>query len=169
MTDGLTGLYNRRGYSLLGQHYLNLAHRRGKRIFVIYADLDGMKQINDQGGHSVGDQALTRTADILRNTFRKSDIIARIGGDEFAVVTIENGHDSAATQMTRLQANLKRHAAMNHYEKPIALSIGVSRSNTLGTSSIEQLTDQADANMYVEKRGKSRLEVASGEFAASAA
>jgi diguanylate cyclase (GGDEF)-like protein/PAS domain S-box-containing protein len=156
MTDELTGLYNRRGYDLLSQHYLDLAHRRGKRIFVIYIDLDGMKQINDKGGHPEGDQALNRTADILRTTFRKSDIIARIGGDEFAVVTMENGHESAAMQMERLQTNLKRHALANHYEKPIALSVGVARSNNLGTSTISELTTLADNNMYVEKRGKRR-------------
>jgi two-component system cell cycle response regulator len=152
MTDVLTGLYNRRGYTVLSQHYLDLAHRRGKRVFVIYADLDGLKQINDQGGHPGGDEALTRTADILRKTFRKSDIIARIGGDEFAVATIENGHDSAAIQIARLQANLKHHAVQNHYSHPISLSIGVARSNSRGTSTIEELTAQADARMYIEKR-----------------
>jgi len=157
MTDVLTGLYNRRGYVVLSQHYLDLAHRRGKRIFVIYADLDGMKQINDLGGHQGGDQTLIRTADILRKTFRKSDVIARIGGDEFAVVTIENSHDSAAAQMARLQTNLKRHAVRNHYDPPLSLSVGVARSNRLGTSTIEQLTTQADASMYVEKRSKQDL------------
>jgi len=154
MTDVLTGLYNRRGYDILSQHYMDLAHRRGKRIFVIYADLDGMKKINDQGGHPGGDQALMWTADILRKTFRKSDIIARIGGDEFAIVAMENGHDSAAIQMGRLQANLKRHAVQNHYAHAISLSVGVARSNSRGTSSIEALTSEADASMYVDKRGK---------------
>ena len=163
MTDELTGLYNRRGFDVLSQHYLDLAHRRGKRIFVIYTDLDDMKQINDQGGHPAGNQALVRTADILRSTFRKSDIIARIGGDEFAIAAMENGHDNAAIQMARLQINLIRHAKENHYAKPISLSIGVVRSNRLGTSSIEELTSQADALMYIEKRGKHKSDIASHE------
>ena len=169
MTDELTGLYNRRGYDVLSQHYLDLAHRRGKKIFVIYADLDGMKQINDEGGHPGGDQALIRTSEILRDTFRKSDIIARIGGDEFAIATMENGHDSAAIQIARLQANLKRHSIQNHYVKPISLSIGVARSNSMGTSSIEELTTQADANMYVEKRGKRGPDAAPSERTANVA
>ena len=156
MTDVLTGLYNLRGYTVLSQHYLDLAHRRHKKIFVIYADLDGMKEINDQAGHSGGDQALIRTADILRKTFRKSDIIARIGGDEFAIATMENGHDSVAIQMARLQSNLKRHAFENKYGPPISLSVGVVRSDTLATSSIEELTSQADAQMYIKKREKHR-------------
>lgn len=154
MTDALTGLYNRRGYSALSQHYLDLARSRGKKIFVIFADLDGMKQINDQGGHPGGDQALVWTADILRKTFRKSDIIARIGGDEFAIATMENGHDSVATQIQRLRKNLKNHSIENHYGKPISLSIGVAVSTVRGTTSMEELTAQADAVMYIEKRSK---------------
>lgn len=161
MTDLLTGLYNQRGYKVLSQHYLDLAHRRGKRVFVIYADLDGLKRINDQVGHPAGDQTLIRTAEILRRTFRKSDIIARIGGDEFAIATMENGHDSAAIQMERLHANLKRHAVQNRYDQPISLSAGVVRSNPRETISIEELTTQADALMYVEKRAKHRPTIAS--------
>jgi diguanylate cyclase (GGDEF)-like protein/PAS domain S-box-containing protein len=154
MTDALTGLYNRRGYTVLSQQYLNLAHRKGKKVFVIYADMDGLKQINDQAGHPQGDQALIRTADILRKTFRKSDVIARIGGDEFAIATMENGHDSAAIQIARLQANLKRHTSQNNHDLPISLSVGVAHSNPKGTSSIEDLTSQADALMYIEKQSK---------------
>jgi len=169
MTDELTGLYNRRGYAVLSQHYLDLAHRRGKKIFVIVADLDGLKQINDQAGHPAGDQALIRTADILRKTFRKSDIIARIGGDEFVIATIENGHDSAAVQVARLQTNLKRHAIENNYHQPISLSVGVSRSNLRGTSSIEELTTQADARMYIAKRGKHKTDTTSHEQLANVA
>jgi diguanylate cyclase (GGDEF)-like protein len=154
MTDELTGLYNRRGYSVLSQHYLDLARRRRKKIFVIFVDLDGLKQINDQGGHFGGDQALVRTAEILRKTFRKSDIIARIGGDEFAIATMENGHDSVASQIARLRKNLKHHAIQNKYGTPLSLSVGVAVSTIRGTTSIEELTSQADAVMYAEKRAK---------------
>jgi len=169
MMDALTGLFNRRGYDLLSQHYLDLAHRRGKRIFVIYADLDGLKQINDRKGHSEGDQALIRTAEILRQTFRKSDIIARIGGDEFAIATMENGHDSADIQMARLKVNLRRHSAENHYGEPISLSVGVVRSNRLRNSSIQELTTRADALMYIEKRAKHGSEIAPHERLARSA
>jgi diguanylate cyclase (GGDEF)-like protein/PAS domain S-box-containing protein len=160
MTDELTGLYNRRGYTVLSQHYLDLAHRRGKKIFVIYADLDGLKQINDVAGHAEGDQALIRTADIMRKTFRKSDIIARIGGDEFAIVAMENGHASATTQMARLLSNLKRHAIQNRCGQPISLSVGAAHSTLRGSPSIAELTTQADARMYIEKRAKRGAESA---------
>jgi diguanylate cyclase (GGDEF)-like protein/PAS domain S-box-containing protein len=165
MTDPLTGLYNRRGYSVLSQHYLDLARRRRKKIFVIFADLDGLKQINDQGGHPSGDRALVRTAEILRKTFRKSDIIARIGGDEFAIATMENGHDSVASQIARLRKNLKYHAIQHNYGQPLSLSVGVAVSTIRGTTSIEELTSQADAVMYVEKRTKRKaLATASPDF-----
>jgi len=154
MTDALTGLYNRRGYSVLSQHYLDLARRRRKKLFVIFADLDGLKQINDQWGHPGGDQALIRTADVLRKTFRKSDIISRIGGDEFAIATMENGHDSVASQIARLRRNLKSRALHKKYTKILSMSIGVAVSNYQRTTSIEELTSQADALMYIEKRAK---------------
>lgn len=154
ITDSLTGLYNRRGYTRLSQHFLELAHRRKKRIFVIYADLDGLKKINDEKGHPLGDQALVRTADVLRQTFRKSDIVARLGGDEFAIATLENGHDSVAIQIARLKSNLRQHAEENHYSQPISMSVGVVHSNPAGTASVEDLTHQADALMYLAKQGK---------------
>jgi diguanylate cyclase (GGDEF)-like protein/PAS domain S-box-containing protein len=160
MTDALTGLYNRRGYSVLSQHYLDLARRRRKKIFVIFADLDGLKKINDQWGHPAGDQSLIRAAGILRKTFRKSDIIARIGGDEFAIATMENGHASVASQIARLRKNLLRRALHKKNQKPLSMSVGVAVSNCRKTTSIEELTSQADALMYLEKRAKHRTPIA---------
>jgi diguanylate cyclase (GGDEF)-like protein/PAS domain S-box-containing protein len=154
MTDALTGLYNRRGYSVLSQHYLDLARRRRKKIFVIFADLDGLKKINDLWGHAGGDRALIRASDILRKTFRKSDIIARIGGDEFAIATMENGHASVASQIARLRENLTKRTLRNHYKSPLSMSVGVAVSDCRRTTSIEELTSQADALMYIEKRAK---------------
>jgi diguanylate cyclase (GGDEF)-like protein len=152
MTDLLTGLYNRRGYMVLAQHYLDLAHRRGKRVFVIYADVDGLKEMNDKQGHKGGDALLIRVARILRKTFRKSDIVARLGGDEFVIASMENGHDTASVQASRLLRNLNHHQTA--HKAPISLSMGVARSNRSGTSSIEELTSRADKLMYLEKNRK---------------
>ena len=156
ITDDLTGLCNRRGFSVLGRRLVDLARGQGKGVFMVFIDLDGLKRINDEGGHDAGDQALKRTAEILRITFRKSDIMARLGGDEFAVVTMEDTHDSAARLIARLQANVKRHANQQNYREAIALSIGVVRSGPREACSIEQLITSADAQMYAEKRSKRR-------------
>src|SRR5713101_7489632 len=81
VTDELTGLYNRRGFSLLGERQLKLAHRSGREILVFFADVDRLKQINDKLGYAEGDRALVRAARVLQMTFRDSDVIARLGGD----------------------------------------------------------------------------------------
>lgn len=154
MTDELTGLYNRRGFLTLSEQYLELAQRRQKKIFVIYVDVDSLKQINDQGGHSKGDELLVRAASILRKTFRKADIVARIGGDEFAIVAMENGHDSSVIQMARLRSNLLRHTAENRHLQPISLSVGFAHSELNKPCVINELLAQADARMFVEKQGK---------------
>jgi predicted signal transduction protein with EAL and GGDEF domain len=89
LSDELTGLYNRRGFMALAERQLKLGRRSGRGMLFILVDVDGLKQINDSLGHSQGDSALRRTAEVLRKTFRNSDVIARMGGDEFAVLAIE--------------------------------------------------------------------------------
>ena len=87
--DDLTKLYNRRGFLTLAERHLKLAVRKKTGVFLLFADLDGLKIINDTFGHLEGDRALVDAADILRNSFRSADIIARLGGDEFTVFPIE--------------------------------------------------------------------------------
>ena len=89
LTDELTGLYNRRGFICLSEVQLKLARRSGCDMVLFFIDVDGLKQINDSFGHSEGDNALIRTAEVLRMTFRESDVLARIGGDEFGALAIE--------------------------------------------------------------------------------
>lgn len=84
LTDDLTGLYNHRGFTTLAAHHAKSARRTRQSSFLIYADMDGLKQINDTFGHAEGSAAIIKTAEILRQTFRESDIICRLGGDEFA-------------------------------------------------------------------------------------
>ena len=81
MTDDMTGLYNRRGFRLLAEKLLLQAERNNNRLLLLYCDLDNLKVINDRFGHREGDQVIMDFVDILKNTFRKADIIARLGGD----------------------------------------------------------------------------------------
>lgn len=150
-TDELTGLYNRRGFLCLTERHLKLASRTGHDMLLFFLDVDGLKRINDSFGHSEGDFALFRTAEVLRMTFRDSDVLARMGGDEFAVLAIEaTGHDQGAI-MVRLHETLETVSAQES-RYPLSFSAGVVRIAPPNTSSVAELMLQADRAMYQAKR-----------------
>ena len=145
--DELTGLYNRRGFLLLAEEQLSLARRaRRNNLLVFYADLDGLKQINDSFGHSAGDQAIVTAARALDETFRTSDIKARLGGDEFIVLAVEADEKIAQTLLARLR---ERFAEDNQ-----SLSVGMVSFDAQNETSIHDLIARADEAMYSEKRSK---------------
>ena len=154
LTDELTGLYNRRGFMALAEQQLRTIVRLKKGAAVIFADLDGMKHINDTLGHQQGDEALKETSRILKKTFRGSDIIARLGGDEFVVLAMENGNFRAELLIDRLQTNIQ--SANAEGSRPFALSIstGISRFNPENVVALETLLSRADALMYENKQKK---------------
>ena len=86
LSDDLTGLYNRRGLFALGEHTMRSARRRARRLGIIYVDVDSLKTINDRFGHAQGDEALRMVADVIRASIRESDVVGRIGGDEFVIL-----------------------------------------------------------------------------------
>ncbi len=153
LIDDLTNLYNRRGFSILAEQQLKMAHRGKRRMMLLFADFDGLKQINDAFGHSEGDRALIETADVLRETFRESDIIARIGGDEFVVLAIETNRSPAEILARRLQENLEARNARGDRRYELSLSVGLARYNPEHPCSIDELLAQADRAMYERKRG----------------
>jgi len=156
LLDELTGLYNRRGFFTLGQQQLKTAHRTKRRMVLLFADLDGMKRINDTFGHPEGDRALIETADVLRETFRESDIIARIGGDEFVVLAIETNGFPAEVLTHRLQENLEARNARGDRRYKLSLSVGLARYDPESPCSIDDLLTQADRLMYERKRGNQK-------------
>jgi diguanylate cyclase (GGDEF)-like protein len=116
--------------------------------------MDNLKLINDHHGHNEGDQALIDLANILKKTFRESDIIARIGGDEFVVV-LESTDENGVTLVTRLHENVKDHNAER--SKPIlSISLGTAQFDPESPISIDELLSKADALMYVHKRRRWR-------------
>ena len=154
LIDDLTGLYNRRGFTDLGAQYIKLARRSHRGITLVYLDLDRFKTINDSLGHHVGDRALQRVADILRATFRRSDVIARMGGDEFAVLALEAAGEDSELLLNRLREQV---AAFNHGNREsfqLSLSCGMARDDGMTRIPLEDLLAQADAAMYEEKRNK---------------
>ncbi|MEW6602137.1 MAG: diguanylate cyclase [Nitrospirota bacterium] len=153
ITDDLTGLFNRRGFFTLAQQQCRLADRQNIRMALLYMDLDGFKSINDELGHNIGDEALIDTANILRNTFRKSDIVARIGGDEFAVLLTEPAETTAEeTVVAHLINRFEAHNKQGGRQYELLLSIGMAHYDPERPSSIDQLLNRADERMYEDKR-----------------
>jgi two-component system cell cycle response regulator len=154
VTDELTGLYNRRGFFTFAERELKIANRDKRKMFFIYVDLDNLKEINDTFGHLEGDMVLIETAKILRETFRQSDIIARIGGDEFIAVLIGTTEAYADTIISRLRKNVDiLNEKINHSYK-FSISTGIACYNPEFPSSIVELLHHADKSMYEQKRYK---------------
>jgi diguanylate cyclase (GGDEF)-like protein/PAS domain S-box-containing protein len=152
ITDELTGLFNRRGFFAFAEKQCKLASRNNKRMFLLYLDLDGMKNINDELGHKEGDMALMDTADILRETFRDSDIIARLGGDEFAVLLTDiQKTEVGEIIIEHLEDNLSAFNRQKRREYEILLSMGLSRFEPEAPCSITDLLKKADILMYEDK------------------
>jgi diguanylate cyclase (GGDEF)-like protein/PAS domain S-box-containing protein len=152
--DELTGLSNRRGFQFLAYQQMKLANRSRKGLLLIFLDLDDMKRINDTLGHRAGDMALVETAGILRETMRKSDIVARIGGDEFVVMAIEAQPGSETVILERLRGVLERVNADSTRGYDLSFSYGTAYYNPEAPSSLEALMGEADELMYAEKRRK---------------
>ncbi|MGO8672699.1 MAG: GGDEF domain-containing protein [Capsulimonadaceae bacterium] len=151
LIDDLTGLYNRRGFLILAEQQLRMADRTNEGMLLIYVDLDGMKLINDSYGHQAGDQALLDTAAILKRTFRESDVIARMGGDEFIVVAVDAPPDSQAMLLARLDQNVSAHNLESDRPYVLEMSAGIARYVPRTHWIIEQLVAQADSAMYKQK------------------
>ncbi len=152
ITDQLTGLNNRRGFLSLGEQQLKLANRDKRGMALFFADLDGLKQINDMFGHEEGDKAIVEAANVLKETFRASDIIARLGGDEFAVLAINTGKTDSAIFSARLEQFLD---ARNNQEKrsyELSISMGFCCYDPENPITIDELMARADKLMYQEKQ-----------------
>jgi diguanylate cyclase (GGDEF)-like protein/PAS domain S-box-containing protein len=153
--DELTGLFNRRGLLKQAAPYFDFARRQKEKLLLLFIDLDGMKKINDEFGHTEGDNALVHTAEILNSSFRSSDIVARLGGDEFTVlVTDLNANKEEA--ITRLNESLKAYNASETRAHKLAFSIGVATLEPERMTCFEELLEQADQAMYEQKRMKRR-------------
>ena len=157
LIDDLTGLYNRRGFSDLGEQYLKLARRTGRSATLIFLDVDRFKTINDTLGHHMGDRALLRIADILRQTFRRSDIIGRLGGDEFAVLAPESSGDPPEVLVHRVKGAVKDFDSSSPEPYRLSVSVGVARFDGDALVRLDDLLAEADSAMYEEKRAKRRV------------
>jgi two-component system cell cycle response regulator len=152
--DELTGLLNRRGFLALGDQQMKIAQRSSRPLMLFFADLDGLKLINDQHGHAEGDRALKRVAAILRETFRSSDLIARLGGDEFTVLAIDAPVNNEQAMRTRLYETIDRNNQAND-GAALSLSLGVARYDPQQPASdLVELMAKADRELYEDKSRK---------------
>lgn len=143
----LTGIYNRRGFLVLAGQQLKTAERLRRDVSLIFADLDGLKEINDQLGHQEGDAALKETATLCRETFRESDVIARLGGDEFVILVMGTNHEGAKAIAARFEENLARLNSEENRRYRLSLSVGTANYDPVSPCTIEELIDRADAMM----------------------
>jgi diguanylate cyclase (GGDEF)-like protein/PAS domain S-box-containing protein len=153
LEDELTDLYNRRGLDLLGGNAVARAARDGSPLSVLFMDLDGLKTINDGFGHAAGDTALVTAATILRDTVRETDIVGRIGGDEFAAVLV----GVSALEAEELCERVRRAAyASAPGEHRMTVSIGVAALHQGELETLDDLIAASDRAMYDGRRLRRR-------------
>jgi diguanylate cyclase (GGDEF)-like protein len=154
LTDDLTGLHNRRGFFTRASRQIKLADRHNSTLLVIYADVDGLKRINDTLGHDTGSQVLLDAAQVLNATFRETDVISRFGGDEFVILAVDAGPGESAAVVSRLQASILDHN--RHGQRPYALSmsVGVVPFDPHGGLTLESAITCADQAMYLQKQNR---------------
>lgn len=154
LTDELTGLYNRRGFLTLSSQQIKSAKREGRPMLLIAADLDGLKNVNDRYGHHEGDRALSDAAHAIRQNLRKSDLIARMGGDEF-VALLTRGHEMFEIDRIsqRINESLKKRNALG-YGYELSMSFGFAHYDPQSDTTLEDMIKGADRMMYERKREK---------------
>lgn len=152
--DELTMLSNRRGFTALAQHAINVCRRQEKACSLLFFDLNQFKQINDQFGHAEGDRALTAFGAALRKIFRDSDVVGRLGGDEFVVLLTDADSNTSAAALSRLTAELEYVNEKEQRGYRIRYSVGVAAFDFGKHSSIDELISEADGLMYAHKRTK---------------
>jgi two-component system cell cycle response regulator len=155
LVDELTQLYNRRGFLSVFQQYLKIARRDDKDLLLLMVDVDGLKVINDNYGHLEGDRAIVDTARVLKKTFRGSDLIGRIGGDEFVVLAVQASDKDVKAIKKRLQANINQYN-LTSKDFTLSLSVGITSFDPQEDVVFEDLLVLADEDLYHQKRQKRR-------------
>ena len=150
LTDVLTGLHNRRGFFVHAEQMFKVAQRKHARSAVIFADVDGLKQVNDELGHEMGDNLIRDAAAVFQESFRDADVVARLGGDEFVAYTLDDGQPEII--LLRLHANLHAFNLMQERPYRVAFSAGIVGCDPGSERDLLNYVVLADQQMYAQKR-----------------
>ncbi|MGB5131788.1 MAG: MASE1 domain-containing protein, partial [Steroidobacteraceae bacterium] len=156
LTDELTGLRNRRGFLLFAEQGWRMARRTHAKCLLVFFDLDGLKHVNDTQGHPAGDALIIDAAKVLTRVFRESDVIGRVGGDEFAVLSLLDKSDSAAAISKRLRKKIDDFNEQAGRSFHLSMSFGIEELSGAVDVSLEDLLSRADRAMYGQKRQNMR-------------
>lgn len=146
--DGLTGLTNRRGFDAIAGHSIAMCRRVEEPATLLYFDLDDFKDVNDALGHAAGDRVLRSFAERLEATFRDSDVVARVGGDEFCVLLTSATPQDVERPLSLLEGRLKTRDG----EPLVRFSVGVASYDPSRHRTVQDLVNEADMHMYRQKR-----------------
>ena len=156
LVDDLTGLQNRRAFTLFAEQELARARRYGRTPVVVFADLDGLKQINDQYGHAAGDAAIRLVANALKSIFRETDIVARWSGDEFVALMIEGSEEASQLIGARLDAAI---AVQSPPGMPYVVTASVGATPLDPALPLRDAMERADVELYTQKKRGRRSKV----------
>jgi diguanylate cyclase (GGDEF)-like protein len=152
LSDELTGLRNRRGFLVLADQALRLARRTKAKCLLVFIDLDGLKRVNDTRGHAAGDTLIADAAKVLVHVFRESDVVGRVGGDEFAVFALLDEQDGTNAVNTRLHAAIEKYNSQLVPSMRLSMSIGIEELPCESDTALDVLLSRADRAMYERKR-----------------
>src|SRR5262245_31779860 len=156
LRDEMTGLYNRRGFLALAEQLSRQAARQQFGIVLLFSDLDDLKAINDTFGHPEGDRALVAAARLLRTTLRQTDLVARMGGDEFVVFALDGSGIGGSSIPGRLRRSFETENCRSDRPYPLSLSMGVATRGPGVSFSLAEVLAEADRGLYEEKRSRTR-------------
>ncbi len=154
VVDELTGLYNRRGFLILADQQIKMADRTEQSLLLVFADVDGLKAINDTLGHHRGDLALMETAHVLRESFRETDILGRLSGDEFVALLTCSLDVNEELLLKRFKKTMDEHNSYRERNFKLSVSIGIAPYSPHSSCSAADLLVKADSVMYKQKKKK---------------